>query len=218
LLSKTFELVCIDLPGHGVNAEIETDLHGAGRLLVEAGGPQPFHLLGYSLGARVSLHAALFRPSAISSLTLIGATGGIDDDDERRARKARDDEMADNLEKGGDVTGFLRRWLTNPMFSDLTAEAAGLGARENNSAHGLATSLRLCGTGNQTPLWTRLCELKMATLALAGACDIRFSLHAQRIAKLVEHGMFSTIPGANHAAHLSQPHLVAAFVRHFISP
>jgi len=52
---------------------VRADLVEAGNLLAEAGGSGTFDLLGYSLGARIALHAALSRPERIGRLVLIGA-------------------------------------------------------------------------------------------------------------------------------------------------
>jgi len=54
------------------------------------------------------------------------------------------------------------------MFGDVPAEANGIDERKRNTAAGLASSLRLAGTGTQTPLWDRLGELRMPVLVVTG--------------------------------------------------
>ena len=92
------KVVSVDLPGHGGSGEIEADLVTGGALLAEAGGTEPFDLLGYSLGARFALHAALCAPERIARLVLISGTGGIEADDTRAERRRRDEETATHLE------------------------------------------------------------------------------------------------------------------------
>ena len=65
-----------------------------------------------------------------------------------------------------------------------------------NDAAGLASSLRLCGTGSQVPLWGRLSELSMPVLVLAGENDARFCSLAERIAGSTgDNAMVSVVPG-----------------------
>jgi len=208
------ELVLVDLPGHGRSSEVRADLASCGALLAAtaASGGCEFDLLGYSLGARVALHAALLAPEGLRRLVLIGATAGIEDAARRAARRARDDALADELE--ADLEGFLTRWVSAPMFAGL--RDPGLAARRRNTAAGLASSLRLAGTGSAAPVWDRLGAVRAPTLALAGAADIRFSLAAERLARGVPAGLFSLVPGAGHAAHLEQPDLCAAIVTRFL--
>lgn len=213
-LSRSHELVLIDLPGHGGSSEVRADLWSTATLLDEVvAGIQPFSLVGYSLGGRVALHLALARPERVRRLVLIGATAGIEDSLARARRRARDEAAAAALEADGDLAGFLERWLANPMFAGLSD--SGLDERRRNTPAGLASSLRLSGTGTQQPLWGRLAELAMPVLALAGADDPRFARDAGRLADGAPFGAFSLVPGAGHAAHFHQPLLTTRMVRSF---
>ncbi len=173
-------------------------------------------LLGYSLGARFALHAALGDPGAVRRLVLIGGTAGIDDEARRQERRARDDALADRLEQSGDVAAFLERWLAAPMFAGLDPSAAGVEERARNTPAGLASSLRLAGTGTQRPRWDELGRLEMPTLLVVGADDPRFVAAAQRMARALPHAVVALVPGARHAAHLHQPALTARIVGHWL--
>lgn len=214
LVGTDREVVSVDLPGHGGSSDVRADLMESGRLLTEAAssGDATFDLLGYSLGARVALHAALEGPEGLRRLVLIGGTGGIEDPAQREERRARDDARATELE--ADLEGFLARWVASPMFAGLRVR--GLDERRRNTKEGLASSLRLAGTGSQPPLWDRLGDLRAPLLAVAGADDVRFALAARRLARAVPAGVFSLVPGAGHAAHLAQPDLCASIVRQFL--
>ena len=105
--------------------------------------------------------------------------------------------MAEELEASGDVDAFLDRWLSAPMFRRLAAtDDAQRDERRRNSAPGLASSLRLCGTGTQEPLWDRLPALAQPLLALAGADDSRFAAHALRMASLAPRASPPSCPAA----------------------
>src|SRR5271166_3578409 len=63
-LAERRPLLAVDLPGHGGSGEVRADLPVSGDLVLAA-GPARVDLLGYSLGARVALHAALAQPDRI---------------------------------------------------------------------------------------------------------------------------------------------------------
>ena len=132
----------------------------------------PATYVGYSMGGRLCLHLALARPETVERLVLVSATAGIEDDDERATRRAADDALATSLERDG-VDAFLDGWLAQPMFATLADP--GLDDRRRNVAAGLASSLRLAGTGTQQPLWDRL-----ASLTHAGAGRGRRARHQVR--------------------------------------
>jgi 2-succinyl-6-hydroxy-2,4-cyclohexadiene-1-carboxylate synthase len=213
-LSAHHELICPDLPGHGGSSGIAVGLWEAAALLVEVGGGDPVDVVGYSMGGRVALHAALNWPERIARLVLISTTAGIEDVAVREARRMRDAALASELESSGDVAAFIDRWLKNPMFDDVRGTKA---ERLANTPEGLASSLRLTGAGSQDPLWDRLAELPMPVLVMAGANDPRFVASGSRIANGVRHGVLALVPGAGHAAPLVRPRLSALLVESFLS-
>lgn len=213
-LAGARRLVLVDLPGHGGSAAVRADLVRTGELLVLAGGGRPFDLLGYSLGARAALHAALARPDLVRRLVLIGGTAGIDSPEDRRRRRERDEALADSLEQQGDLEDFLARWLAAPMFAGL--RLPGMEERRRNTPAGLAGSLRLAGAGAQEPLWDRLGGLDLPVLVVAGAADVRYAAIGRRLARSLPRAALSLVPGAGHAAHLEQPALTGRLVAHFL--
>jgi pimeloyl-ACP methyl ester carboxylesterase len=172
-------------------------------------------LIGYSLGARVGLHVLTQTDLPVSRAALIGATGGIEDPEVRNTRRRSDDARADELEASGDVGGFLESWLRGPLFERL-GDDADREERLRNSAAGLASSLRLCGTGTQEPLWESIDTIGCPLLALAGTNDTRFAAHALRLARLVPSGVASLVPGGGHAVHLAQPDHTRRIVAHWL--
>lgn len=208
------ELVRVDLPGHGGSAAVRAGLRESAALVSEVArsGSDAYDLLGYSLGARLALHVAILRPEGLGRLVLIGATAGIEEPERRAERVSRDGVLAGRAES--DLEGFLARWVAQPMFAGLRDH--GLDERRRNDGQGLASSLRLAGTGTQEPLWDRLGEIGSPVLALAGMNDVRFARAAARIARSVPDGVTSLVPGAGHAAHLEQPALSARIVTRFL--
>ena len=197
------EIRAIDLPGHGdAPPPADSDLWTSADRLVAAGGHGCY--VGYSMGGRVSLHAALRHPDSVRALVLIGATAGIDDDAERADRREADERLADRIESVG-VEEFLDEWMRNPLFAGLSDEQAQRDDRLRNTAAGLAASLRATGTGTQEPLWGRLGEITMPVLVLAGEHDSKFRAIGERMADSIPHATFHMIPAAGHSVHLEQP-------------
>lgn len=205
--------VLVDLPGHGGSAHVRADLRRAADMLGTVGGPAVY--VGYSLGGRVCLHLALMYPHLVERLALIGAHPGIDDDGDRSARRAADDALASHIHAVG-VSAFLREWVAQPLFGGMSATEADFADRERNTADGLASSLRMMGTGTQVPLWPRLLELTMPVLAMAGADDHKFAAVAAQLAEAAPHARSLLIDGAAHAAHLQRPDAVVSALEQFV--
>lgn len=204
-------LALVDLPGHGLAADdLDGDIDGCGPKLTALAGPGVY--IGYSMGGRMGLVAAASASAApIDRLVLIGATAGIDDPDERAARRASDTALADRIGRIG-VDAFVDEWLTGPLFARLTPDSGGLAARRSNTAAGLTHSLYAYGTGSMTPLWSRLATIEIPVLVLAGEHDPKFTALGRRLAEALPDATFATVPGAGHAAHAEAPGTVADLV------
>lgn len=210
-LAEDHELVLVDAPGHGRSADADLDLVAGGRAMADLAGPATF--LGYSMGGRFALHAALERPDAVRGLVLVGATAGIDDPDERARRRGEDEDRARRIEEIG-VEAFLDEWMALPLFAGLSAEAGCREERLENTAAGLASSLRRAGTGTQVPSWDRLADLTMPVLVVAGADDAKFAALGHRMAERIgPSAQVALIEGAGHTAHLEQPERFLDVVR-----
>lgn len=200
-LEAEHEVVALDAPGHGRAGEVEADLVDGAALLTAAGGRATY--VGYSMGGRLCLHAALGDPAAVRGLVLVSATAGLDDVRERDARRAADDALADRIEAIG-VPAFLDEWLNQPLFAGLDAASQGRADRLENTAAGLASSLRLAGTGTQAPLWDRLGEITVPVLVVVGALDAKFLPIGERLAGALPRAELAVIEGAGHTVHLEQ--------------
>jgi 2-succinyl-6-hydroxy-2,4-cyclohexadiene-1-carboxylate synthase len=179
------------------------DLPTGAELLIEAGGPATY--VGYSMGARFCLHAALTEPASVRQLVLISGTAGIGSAADRAERRAADAQLADHIDEIG-VDAFLREWLALPLFAGLSSEAADVDDRRRNTAAGLRSSLEHAGTGTQEPLWDRLDTLAMPVLVVAGSDDPKFRALAERMATAIgAHAELQVIAGAGHTVHLERP-------------
>ncbi|MCU1394512.1 MAG: alpha/beta hydrolase [Ilumatobacteraceae bacterium] len=209
------EVVLVDAPGHGRSSHVRVDLRLGADLIANVGGRATY--IGYSMGGRFLLHLALAYPHLVRSVALLGATAGISNDDERNARRNADEALATEIETIG-VDAFLERWLAQPMFATLPDYAKGLDDRAQNTASGLASSLRLAGTGSQLSLWDRIPHIQAPTLTMAGELDPKFTALAQQLAAAIgRNAVFRPIAAAGHAAHLEHPFAVVGVLRDWLT-
>jgi 2-succinyl-6-hydroxy-2,4-cyclohexadiene-1-carboxylate synthase len=214
-LGERWEVVRVDLPGHGGSGAVRVGFEAAAGLVGAAGGSAAY--VGYSLGGRLCLRLALDRPDLVAALVLVGASPGIADPAGRAERRAADEALAERIERDG-VAAFLDGWLTGPLFATLPEAAAGRAERLANSADGLAWALRALGTGAQEPLWDRLTDLRPPTLLLVGELDRKFTAIAHQMAAAIgPTAQVALVPGAGHAAHLERPAEVAALIEAFLA-
>jgi len=180
-------------------------------ILLDHAGEQPPPggvVVGYSMGGRLALHAALAEPDRWRALALVGVSAGIED---REARRAADEELADWIE-AHTIEEVVARWERLPVFAT-QSHALVEAQRPGRSLHDpkdLARLIRRAGQGAMPPVWDRLPELAIPVLCVAGAHDERYVAAGKRMAALLPNGTFRTIPGTGHAPQLENPDAVAA--------
>jgi 2-succinyl-6-hydroxy-2,4-cyclohexadiene-1-carboxylate synthase len=209
-LAGRYRALAPDLPGHGQAAH-RTASFPAVTAYVRALAPQPFTLVGYSMGGRIALHAAFqLRPER---LVLIGASPGIADPVERAARRATDEALAARIEAVG-VEAFAAEWGEQPLFAGQPerVRAAANADRLRNTAGGLAAALRGLGTGAMEPLWDRLPELAIPVTLVVGERDEKFRAIAERMRERLPRAHVIVVPGTGHAPQLEAPEATAEAV------
>lgn len=198
-LIEYLRCTAIDAPGHGDTPDGRRTLSQCGDDIAQS---MPTGILvGYSMGARMALHAALQHPEKVTHLVLVSGTAGIDEKAERQQRVVSDTDLASRIESIG-VSTFIDEWLALPMFSGLTPEESQRTERLRNTAAGLADSLRYAGTGTQHPLWDALPTLRMPVLIIAGENDAKFVQTAQRMHELIDSSTLAIVPESGHSVHL----------------
>ena len=132
--------------------------------------------VGYSMGGRIALHAALGEPGRWPALVLVGVSAGLEDPDSRRAA---DGELADWIE-AHPIEEVVQRWETQPVFATQPPElvAAQRPGRLSHSPADLAQLLRTAGQGAMPAVWDRLPDLELPVLCMAGELDDK--LHGRR--------------------------------------
>ena len=174
-------------------------------------------LVGYSLGGRLALRAAVGSPESFTAVVLVGSTAGIEEAPLRAARAEADERLASWIEAAS-MEDVVSVWERQPLFadqSDALVEAQRPG-RLSQDQRSLALLLRTAGQGALEPVWHELSQLSLPVLAIAGVRDDGYTRAAKRIASTAPHGRAAIIEEAGHAAHLQRPEEVARVLTEFL--
>ena len=183
---KRIRVVAMDCRGHGESSKphdpvaygrsaMAGDLHAlADHLKIER-----FHLMGYSMGARIALAAALTRPERIATLTLGGVGGKLFERPEVIGNP-----MAEAMEAADPET------IADPMMKSFRRFADEQG--EDRLA--LAAFTR---SGDKPLDKADLATLKVPVLVVAGARD-ELAGDPKALSDIFPDGRAVTIPGCDH--------------------
>jgi len=212
-LGERYRALAPDIRGHGSASGVRPVDFPSVHADVLASAPEHFALAGYSMGGRIALALALAAPERISRLTLVGASPGLADAAERRARRAADDALADCIEGEG-IEAFASSWSSLPLFADQppAVAAAAHAMRLAQEPSGLAAAVRGLGTGAMEPLWDRLPSLTVPARLIVGERDAKFRSIAERMAAALPRAEVHVVASAGHAVHLEQPDALAALL------
>lgn len=169
--------------------------------------------VGYSMGGRLVLHAAL-DGAQWPAVVLVGVSAGVAG---REARMKSDAELADWIESHP-IEEVVARWEAIPALASQSPElrAAQRPGRLSHEPAQLARDLREFGQGTMPPVWDRLSELAMPVLVMAGALDEAYVAAGERMTSLLPDASFRAIPGAGHAPQLERPDAVASELGAFL--
>ncbi|MEP6762468.1 MAG: alpha/beta fold hydrolase, partial [Sporichthyaceae bacterium] len=222
-LSRSFEVLAWDLPGHGTNSYCAepfevADLATAVLCLVDdmlaERGLQgtPFHYAGVSLGGAVGLELLLAAPQRVESAVLL-ATGAQIGDPAGWAERA-----ASVLASGTPVLveASAQRWFA-PGFTerDPATASALLHALSDADREGYALT---CDALARYDVRGRLAEISVPVLAIAGADDpVTPPASLREIVDAVRDGRLVVLDGASHLLPAERPEEVADLVLRHLS-
>jgi 2-succinyl-6-hydroxy-2,4-cyclohexadiene-1-carboxylate synthase len=203
---------CPWLPGHGPAPPWPRSWDETAQALAD-GLPAGAVLAGYSLGARLSLAAALRRPGRARATLLVGGHVGPADVVERAERGALDAERAAAL-RTGELAAFVAAWEALPLFATQRAlpeatQTHQRAARRSHDPQALAWAFEVAGLAQMPDLRAGVAAARQPLRFLTGALDARFGALAASLAHppWVTH---TIVPGVGHNLLLEAPAAVAA--------
>lgn len=217
-----WEIHAPDLPGHALSEDESTQIDDVLASLSEtisaAGDGAP--ILGYSQGARLALLLATQTSSVKGRLILVSGTAGIEDESDRRDRRAWDRSTGDTIIEMG-IEQFIDEWTSSGMTStEGLPPALRKSDREErlaNTAHGLASALTGYGTGTMPSVWHLLGTITVPTLILTGSSDTTYTALGERMAVAIgANASHKVIDAAGHDLLLSGPTATAAHINEFL--
>jgi pimeloyl-ACP methyl ester carboxylesterase len=213
-LAERHRVTSVDLRGHADSPPAEpgvtlADLAGDVLEVLD----RPAHLVGFSLGALVATEAALLRPEAVASLTLVSSVALRTPEETRavtaRLRTARADFPAS-------VDAAIDRWFT-PAWQAAAPETVAR-VRATLLANDLDSYLACYElfTTADAELWPRLPGIGVPTLAVTGGADPGSTpAMSAALASVIPQATSVVLPGARHLLAFEAPERLAAeIVRH----
>lgn len=206
------DVIAPDLPGHGGRDATNTDWDGAVAEIVGlVGETRPSVVLGYSMGGRLALAAALREPDLFNRLVLVSTSLGIASEADRVARLRRDEASAAAIEASGNAEGFLRAFGATPFLQAPGATIDLESIRLDNSPEGIAGALRGMGQGSQPYFGDEIAGLHVPIVWMAGAGDEKYKTIAAEAAAACPQGRV-VIADAAHNVIAQDPAAVARVV------
>lgn len=215
------DLPCASLPllGHGPDAitddpvPFHSEVDRLAALLPET----PVHLVGYSLGGRLSLALALRHPERVRKLSLISASPGLKSESERFERQQADARWSRLLREVG-ITAFVDAWEALPLWRSQLglSEETKARQRQQRLAHDamqLALALDSLGLGVMPNLWPELSNLRIPVQLIVGSLDDKFYDIAKRMAEQLRKPSLRVIAGSGHNPLLEKPKRVRALLQ-----
>lgn len=176
---------------------------------------RPRILLGYSLGARLALHALTQQPQLWDAAILISGHPGLSTADERAARLVQDQAWAVRFLREP-WPAVMAAWNAQPVLAGETVPATDQRLVEM-WRHEIARACDAWSLARQMDLRTRFAAVACPVLWLTGEDDEKFTALAAESCALMPHARHAVIPEAGHRVHLDQPqaagHAIAAFLR-----
>ena len=214
-LGARFRCIAVELAGHGDVAlpDAPLTLHNLARqlrddILKPLKNPT---LIGYSMGGRLALQCALDHPESLAKLVLISTSPGIEDPEERRARRAQDASRAGRILQ--DFDAFLEDWYRLGIFGNLGKHPqlpAMLARRRQQSPAAIARVIGELSPGEQPSNWQRLGALlgeRPYTTWIVGADDPKYRRLGEELT--AQGHTVRVAPNAAHALHIEAPDWLA---------
>ena len=207
-LSREFEVLALDLPGHGGSApagdpSVERYAAEVGDVIQRIGRRKIF-LVGHSLGGAVALQLALDQPQLLKGLVLVATAAHLE-----------------TLALTPDVLMWaiaaLPHKFKGMFFSDLVTKEALAIARDDVRRCSLETVLGDFSASRNFDFKSRLGLLKLPVLIFCGSDDLITPVrYSERLHQGISGSILELVEKAGHMLPLESPERVNAAIRKFV--
>lgn len=167
-------------------------------------------IVGYSMGGRLAVHA-LLSGATFSRAVIISAGLGIEDPAERIARRQADELWAERFERD-DWATLMRDWNAQTVFG---GNQMPRDEREFDR-RALAAALREWSPAVLPPVASRLGEIEIPMLWVAGSRDGKYVAEAERAVSLLPNAQLWICPNSGHRVIAEQPLLLSQRIKEFL--
>ena len=219
-LLPDFDVVALDLPGHGRSGGGPPQ-YTFGRLcaivatLIREIGSRPVHLVGISFGGMIAKTTTLAYPELIRSLSLMGTAADFPET-ARNAMRGR----AETIRRGGMAAvlqSSLERWFTPETMErrpDIVDRVSQTFLGNDPAVQAKIWEL----IANDFDVRDRLGEIRCPALVLVGDRDSSTPISAaSALASGIVHAELQILPAAAHMVTLESPNRVNAALRRFLA-
>lgn len=154
-------------------------------------------LLGYSMGARLALHALLEKTHPWQAAVIVSAHPGLESAAERETRRAADAAWASQALMGN-WQEFLGKWNAQAILGDHTIRDSQASGSLVMRRREIVRSFVDWSLGTQAPLWDRLHEITIPILWVVGENDTKFRQLAERAVGKIPRAALAVAPGVGH--------------------
>ena len=166
-------------------------------------------LLGYSMGARLGLHALVESEAPWKAAVLVAPHPGLPAAAARRARRQTDDGWLKRFDTL-DWPEFWAEWTNQPVL-------ASVGPRPDPPARrARRRGLASWSLAEQADLWSDLKHIRCPVLWITGERDEKFTAIGAAAASLVPDCAQTTVPGAGHRVPWDAPGTFLRLVEDFL--
>ncbi|MCQ2559664.1 MAG: 2-succinyl-6-hydroxy-2,4-cyclohexadiene-1-carboxylate synthase [Clostridia bacterium] len=182
--------------------------------------PEPYSLLGYSMGGRLALAYALTYPEKVAKIILESSSVGINDPQAKQQRWAKDQTLAEQILSKG-LEWFQSYWAELPIFASQKKLPEQVREeikqrRLQNSSWALANTLLGSGQGIFPSYAKQVHSLTLPILYICGKLDAKYWALGQDLAAQNPRIVLRPVAQAGHNVHLEQPEVYQKIVQNFL--
>lgn len=218
LMDDRFDMLRLDLRGHGQSAPIEGDFSINDfavdvLAMMDHAGVQQANLMGFSLGGLIAQRLASEWPDRFNRVIILSAVAGRTPEERAKVVARLDMIRAGGMEA---ITGAATdRWFTED-FAKRHPEIIARRIAELKAVH-LSSYLEAYRIFGLTELEDRLHLIPHETLVMTGECDIGSNVRmAEMMHRLIPNAQLRILPGLKHSVLVEAPDLIAQYAMDFL--